>query len=127
RIHADRTPTMFHFATVAAAEAQVLRRIENVTRLGRVRALQADRMVLERGHVDVAPDTLFIDCTASAVDFREPQPAFQGCRVVLQLVRLPQPTFSAARLAYAEAHHGDESHKNPLCGSITFPRTLADY
>jgi len=108
-------------------EAQVLRRIENVIRLGRVRGLQADRIVLDQGHVDVQPDTLFIDCTASAVDFRVPQPVFQGDRIVLQLLRLPQPAFSAALTAYVEAHYSDESHKNRLCGSVPFPRTLADY
>ncbi len=127
RIDADQTPTMFHFATVAPGEAQVLRRIENVIRLGRVRALQADRIVLDRGHVDVKPDTLFIDCTASAVDFRVPQPVFQGDRIVLQMLRLPQPAFSAALTAYVEAHYDDESHKNLLCASVPFPRTLADY
>ena len=127
RIHADQTPTMFHFATVAPGEAQVLRRIENVMRLGRVRALQADRIVLERGHVDVEPDTLFIDCTASAVEFRAPQAVFQDDRIVLQILRLPQPAVSAALTAYVEGHYDDEAHKNRLCGSVPFPHTLADY
>jgi len=72
-------------------------------------------------------DTLFIDCTASAVEFRPAVPVFQPERIVLQMVRLPQPAFSAALTAYVEAHGGDDAQKNVLCASIPFPRTLADY
>src|ERR1017187_8209172 len=38
RIHPEPTPTMFHFATLAPAEAEVLRKIRDVVRLGRVEA-----------------------------------------------------------------------------------------
>jgi hypothetical protein len=127
RIDPTQTPAMFHLATVSPGEVQVLRSIDNVVRLGRVTALQADHMLLERGRVAVEPDTLFIDCTASAVEFRAPQPIFQGDKIVLQIVRLPQPTFSAALTAYVEAHYDDEAHKNRLCESVPFPHTLADY
>jgi len=127
RIHPEHTPTMFHFATLAPAEADALRRIRNVVRLGRVEALEAGRMLLEQGQVPVERDTLFIDCTASAVDFRPAQPIFQGDRIVLQMVRMPQPAFSAAMTAYVEAHYDDDVNKNRLCGSVQFPRTLADY
>ena len=127
RIWADRMPSMYHLATVAPGEVEVLRRIEDVVRLGRVVALEADRMVLERGSVAVEAGTLFVDCTASAIDFRPPQKIFQGDRIVLQMVRLPQPAFSAAVTAYVEAHYDDDRQKNRLCGSVPFPRRPADY
>ena len=127
RIHADHTPTMFHFATLAVAEAEVLRGIRHVIRLGHVLALEADRIVLDGGSVPVERDTLFIDCTASAVHFRPVQPVFQADRIVLQILRMPQPTFSAALTAFVEAHHDDDAHKNRLCGPIPFPETPSDY
>lgn len=127
RIFADHEPTMFHLATVAPGEVEVLRRIGDVIRLGRVTALEADRMLLERGSVPVEPATLFVDCTASAVDFRPPQEIFQGERIVLQMVRLPQPAFSAALTAYVEAHYDDDAQKNRLCGSVPFPHRPRDY
>ena len=127
RIHRDHTPTMFHLATIAPGEVQVLQRISDVVRLGRVQRLAADHMQLGRGRVPVAPDTLFIDCTASAVEPRPVQPIFQGDKIVLQLLRLPQPAFSAALTAYVEAHIDNEQDKARLCGTVPFPHTLADY
>jgi hypothetical protein len=127
RIHPDRMPSMFHLATVAPGEVQVLRQIRNVVRLGRVQALHADHMVLDQGQVPVAPDTLFIDCTASAVEPRETLPIFQGDKIVLQMVRLPQPAFSAALTAHVEATYDTDTQKNRLCGSVPFPHSLQDY
>ncbi|MGY1671955.1 NAD(P)-binding protein [Geodermatophilus sp. SYSU D00710] len=127
RVDRERTPGMFHLATVAPGEVEVLRRIRDVVRLGRVRALEAGRMVLDDGEVAVAPGTLFVDCTASAVRRRPVQPVFQGDRIVVQMLRLPQPAFSAALTAWVEAHHEDEEHKNRLCGPVAFPHTLDDY
>lgn len=127
RIHRDHTPSMFHLATLSPAEAEVLQRIHQVIRLGRVQSLAADHMVLDQGRVPVAAGTLFIDCTASAVEPRPLQPIFQGNQIVVQLVRLPQPAFSAALVAYVEAHGEGDAQKNSLCGTVPFPHTLADY
>lgn len=121
RIYPDHRPTMFHYATISEGEVAVLRRITQVIRLGRVRALQADRVVLEHGEMPVAPGTLFIDCTATAVERRPVQPIFQRGKLVLQLVRIPQPAFSAAMVAYVEAHYADDAQKNQLCTTIPFP------
>jgi len=46
---------------------------------------------------------------------------------VLQLVRVPQPTFSAAIIAYVEARGGDDGRRNRLCAPAPFPHRLADY
>lgn len=127
RIFPDHTPSMFHFATLAPAEAELLQKIRHVIRLGHVQSVEPDQLVLEQGRVPVEPNTLFIDCTASALNFRPSQPVFQPGRIVLQPVRMPQPAFSAAITAYVEAHFEDDARKNLLCGPIPFPRTLADY
>ncbi len=127
RIHHDRTPTMFHLATIAPGEVALLQGIHDVVRLGHVQALEPTRMLLQQGSVPVLPDTLFIDCTASAVEPRPVQPIFQDGQIVLQLVRLPQPAFSAALVAYVEAHFDDDKTRNRLCNTVPFPHTLADY
>ena len=127
RIHRDERPTMFHLATISAGEVAVLQRIRQVIRLGRVQRIEADHMVLDHGQVPVQADTLFIDCTASAVEPRPLQPIFQGDRIVLQICRLPQPAFSAALAAYVEVHGDGDADKNRLCGSVPFPHTLDDY
>lgn len=127
RIDRDRTPTMFHLATVSPGEVEVLRQVHGVVRLGRVRELHADRMVLDGGEVEVATDVLFVDCTASAVEPRPVKPVFQDDTIVLQMLRLPQPAFSASLIAYVESHDDDEEHKNLLCGAVLFPHVLEDY
>ena len=127
RIHRDHMPGMFHLATVSPAEVEGLRRIRQVIRMGRVQTIATDHMLLDKGRVEVAPDTLFVDCTASAVAPRAPQPMFQGDRIVPQLVRLPQPAFSAALVAYVEAHCEGDEQKNALCGVVPFPHRLEDY
>lgn len=127
RIDPTRMPGMFHFATLSRGELAVLRGIEDVVRGGHVTALASDAMTLEQGRVPVAPDTLFVDCTASAVRFRPPRPVFDGDRITPQLLRPPLVSFSAALTAYVEAHHGDDATKNRLCAPVPFTHTLADY
>ncbi|MDP1534227.1 MAG: hypothetical protein Q8L92_11680, partial [Rubrivivax sp.] len=127
RIDTQRMPSMFHLATMTPAEVAVLRRVQQVVRLGRVQAVHADHLQLEQGQVPVQPGSLFIDCTASAVEARPVRPIFQAGEIVLQMVRLPQPAFSAALTAYVEAHYEGDKEKNRLCGSVPFPQTLADY
>ncbi len=131
RIYPDHTPTMFHFATVSKGEIAILQRIKNVIRMGRVQALEPANMVLDKGHMAMEAGTLYIDCSASAVEPRAMPPIFDGHKIVLQLVRAPLPTFSAALIAYVEAHYPNdkdgEELKNKLCGNVPFPHSLADY
>jgi NAD(P)-binding Rossmann-like domain len=131
RIYPEHKPSMFHFATMSKGEVEVLRRIKNVIRMGHVQAIEADELVLDGGRVAIDAGTLCIDCTASAVEPRAMQPIFQPNKIVLQLVRAPLPTFSAAMIAYVEAHYGDDvnsdKQKNQLCGNVPFPENLQGY
>ena len=127
RIYHDQKPTMFHYATISTGEIDELRRITDVVRMGRVQSISTEAMVLDHGTVAVAPDTLFVDCTASAVEIRPALPIFDRDRITPQLVRAPQPAFSAALVAYVEAHYDDDAAKNALCRTVPFPETLAHY
>jgi hypothetical protein len=52
---------------------------------------------------------------------------FQGGRIVVQLLRAPLVSFSAALTAWVEAHHADDAAKNALCQPVPFPHTPAGY
>ena len=127
RIYPEHMPTMFHFATVSKGEIAILQRIKNVIRMGRVQALEPANMVLDKGNMAMEAGTLYIDCTASAVEPRARQTIFQPNKIVLQMVRAPLPTFSAATIAYVEAHYPDDDVRNKLCADVPFPQTLAEY
>ncbi|MBP6530522.1 MAG: hypothetical protein KA260_10400, partial [Burkholderiales bacterium] len=127
RIYPDQKPTMFHYATVSHGEATVLRQITNVIRMGHVKTIDASEMVLDGGRVPVRANTMFIDCSASAVERRPSLPIFQPNKLVLQIVRMPQPVFSAALVAYVEAHYDGDEVKNQICATVPFPDSLAGY
>jgi hypothetical protein len=127
RIDRGHTPTMFHYATISEGEVALLRQIKNVIRKGRVQAIEQSALVLDRGHESMDEQTLYIDCTASAVDPRPTLPIFQENKIVLQLVRAPLVTFSAAMIAYVETHYANDAQKNQLCGNVPFPKNLGGY
>lgn len=117
RIDPDVEPEMFHFATISEGEVEILRRIKNVIRHGRVTAIENGKLSFADGNVDVPEGSLFIDCTASAVPFEVRQrsgPLFRGDEIVLQPLHVPIVTFSAAVTAYLEAHFDDDQVRNAL-------------
>jgi len=127
RIDPAITPTMFHYATISHGEVDALRGVTNVVRKGRVTAITPAAIVLENGTEPAVPGALYIDCTASAVETRAPQPIFQGDLIVPQLVRVPQPCFSAALIAFVETHYEGDEAKNALCRTVPFPHDLRSY
>ena len=76
RVHPDPNPSIFHYATMSKGEVKVLRKIKNVIRMG-------------HGY---------------AVERRPTLPIFNDDKLTLQMVLIPQPAFSAALVAYVEAH-----------------------
>jgi NAD(P)-binding Rossmann-like domain len=127
RIDRDHIPRMFHYATISEGEVALLRQIKNVIRMGRVQAIDANGLSLDGGQLSMDAQTLYIDCTASAVEPRPMLPIFQENKITLQLVRAPLVTFSAAMIAYVEAHYADDAQKNQLCGNVPFPKDIAGY
>jgi hypothetical protein len=64
RIDPAVEPTMFRGAIVSLAEHQSLKQIERVVRLGWVRRIDTDRIVLDQGEVPNDGGTIHVDCTA---------------------------------------------------------------
>ncbi|WP_085338661.1 NAD(P)-binding protein [Aquidulcibacter paucihalophilus] len=127
RIDPHVRPTVHRYATVSTGEVAQLARIKNVIRKGRVSTISPTKVVLDGGEAHFGKDTLFIDCSASAVEDRPAVPVYQGDLIVPQMIRIPQPAFSAALAAYVEANYEDDATKNGLCGSVPLPRTLDMY
>lgn len=127
RLDQNVRPKMFHGATVSEDELAELRRIKNIIRMGRVTAIEADRIVLEQGDIPTGPGQLHVDCSASAITNTETKPIFQGDLITPQMVRSYQPVFSAAFIGHIEARFDDDTEKNRLCGVVPLPNHDTDY
>ncbi len=127
RLDTDVRPKMFHGATISEDELVELRRIKNVIRMGRVAAIEADQIVLEEGIIPTRPNTLHVDCSASAITNTDIKPIFEGDLITPQMVRSYQPVFSAAFIGHIEARFDDDKEKNRICGVVPLPNHDTDY
>jgi hypothetical protein len=127
RLDRNIRPTMYRCATVSLAELDQLRAVTNIIRMGHVRAITEDAIVLDSGSVPTAARTLHVDCTADGLAKRPAVPVFQEGRITIQNIRLCQPTFSAALIGHVEASLDDIARKNQLCSPIPYPDTDLDW
>lgn len=127
RIDPEVEPTMYRCATVSEAELEQLRRIKRVVRLGRVQAIERDRIVFAQGELATAPGTVHVHCSTSGLPRAPIEPVFQGERIVPQYVRRCSPSFSAAFIAHIEATMETDEEKNALCRPVRVPELPIDW
>ncbi len=127
RIDPSYPATMYRGTMLSAGELEALRQIEDVVRLGRVRRIETDRIVLEHGETPTSPEVLHVDCTARGLSDAPATPVFQPDRIVLQQVRYLSPSFNAALIGFVEAHRDHDSDKNRLCPPHAYPSTPDDW
>lgn len=127
RIDRKVEPEMFHYATISEGEVERLRTIGNVVRKGRVEAIEPGRMTLAGGEAEVPDDTLFIDCTASAVTPKPVSPQWEEGKITLQLLHVPLVTLNAAVTAFVEANFDTDEEKNALCKPVSFVDDIDGY
>lgn len=127
RLDSKVRPSMFHGATISEQELEALQQIRNVIRLGRVKSLERDKITLAHGTIETSPDTVHVDCSASAITNLSMKPVFAGNVITPQTVRPYQPVFSAAFIAHVEASYDDEETKNRLCAVVPLPNHDTDY
>ena len=119
RIDPEIMPTMIHGATLSVHELEALRRIKDIVRLGRVRAIEPDLLLMSGGEVPAPNGSLYIDCTASALQYSgDPGPVFTEDRIGIQMVRLYQPAFSAAMIAKIESLECSLKEKNAMARPV---------
>lgn len=127
RIDTDVMPTMFHGATISKLELEALRKVKNIVRLGRVKTLGLNKVVLEKGKLEAPEQQIYVDCTASAITNLETVDVFRDDLITLQTVRAYQPTFSAAFIAHIEATYDDIGKKNDLTRVVPLPNQATDW
>ncbi len=127
RIDESVEPTMYRCAVVSQAELAQLRRIKDVVRLGRVRSIDRTQIVLEHGSREADLDTLYVDCSAGAIQPPPKLPVFENDVVNLLMVRWCAPLFSAALIAFVESHFADTAQKNALCAPVPSPALPIDW
>jgi len=127
RIDQSCPTMMFRGTMLSSVELDALRHIEDVVRLGRVRRIEADRIVLERGEITTSPETVHVDCTALGLADAPATPIFEPGRIVLQQVRHLSPCFNAALVAFVESRRDDDTEKNRLCRPNPYPSSIGDW
>ncbi|MDT9600259.1 NAD(P)-binding protein [Sphingosinicella rhizophila] len=126
RLDSSILPTMYRCAIVSDGEYALVKQIQNVIRLGRVKRIENGKVTLERGEFRTSGDTVFVDCSACGIPRMAGQPVFQENRIVPQYVRQCAPTFSGALIAKIELMLEDDKSKNALCRPVPIPDRPAD-
>ncbi|MEO1041218.1 MAG: hypothetical protein AAFX52_02920 [Pseudomonadota bacterium] len=124
RIDQSVFPEMFHGATISRGELSVLRQVENVVRGLRVTSISSGSMLFGSEKRELPADTLFVDCTARAFNFKPPKPVFDGRRITPKVIRDGLVSFSAAAIAHVEANYETEDEKNALTSPIPYEEDL---
>lgn len=127
RLDKTVTPKMFHGATVSQLELEELRKIKNVVRLGRVKQIENNRIILEEGIIPTSVNHIHIDCSATAIAEHDIRPIFKDGVITPQTVRSYQPVFSASFIAYVEANYTDDKTKNEICQVVMLPNHDTDW
>ena len=128
RVDPRVAPTMFHGAMISEAELALLRRIEDVVRMGRVRAIERDAIVLDGGRIPTDERTIHVHCAARGLARPPLRPIFEPGRVTIQPVFWGGVGLQFAMLGVIEATiDGDDDVKNRLCPPIHYWDENADY
>ncbi len=127
RIDSLARATMYRITMLSPGEIDALVQIEDVVRLGHVRRIETDRIVLTHGEADTDRGVLHVDCTAHGLRNAPAVPIFGDGRIVLQQIRQNSPTFNAALIAFVEAHRDEDAEKNRLCPPNPYPSSIEDW
>jgi hypothetical protein len=127
RIDPRVAPSMFRGAIVSESEIELLRRIRHVIRMGRVRRIDADKIVLDEGCVPANPRTVYIHCASRGLSHPPLRPIFEPGRVTIQPFMFGLVCYQFAMLGVVEAAIASDAEKNRLCSPIAYWDVEADY
>jgi NAD(P)-binding Rossmann-like domain len=127
RIDRSVIPTMAKIPTIAQWEIDRLRTIEHVVRLGHIRRVEQDRLVLAEGDATIAKDAVVVHCAASGLRYSPLVPIWRREAITVQPIRLGFHCFGAALAGFVEATLGDDTEKNRLCPPSPFSNTPVDW
>lgn len=127
RIDPSLAPTMFRGAVISDAELELLRGIEDVVRLGHVRRIERDEIVLDEGRVPTSAGTVHVHCSARGLSRPPLRPIFEPGRVTIQPFLWGFACYQFAMLGMVEATVESDAEKNRLCPPINYWETNTDY
>jgi hypothetical protein len=127
RIDPTHVPTMAMTPTLGRWELDLLRRVEDVVRLGHLRHVARGELVLDRGSVRVPDDAVVVHCAAAGLRRPPLVPIWSHDAIRLQTVRAGFPCFGAALTGYVEATRDDDRDKNRTCPPNVYSDALADW
>ncbi len=127
RVDRGVAPTMFHGAIISEPELALLRQIEDVVRMGRVRRIERGEIVLDEGRVPTTERTLHVHCAARGMGHPPLRPIFEPGRVSVQPIQWGFACYQFAILGVVEATIADDSEKNRLCPPIHYWDRNEDY
>jgi hypothetical protein len=127
RIDPGVAPTMFRGAMISEAELGLLRRIEDVVRLGHVRRIGRDEIVLDEGRVPTSEGTVHVHCASRGLPRPPLRPIFEPGRVTVQPFLWGFACYQFAMLGVVEATVESDEEKNRLCPPIAYWDANTDY
>ena len=127
RIDPQVAPTMFRGAIVSESELHLLRRIEDVVRMGHVRRIERDEIVLDQGRVPTDERTVHVHCAARGLPRVARRPIFEPGRVTIQPFLWGFACYQFAMLGVIEATVESDEQKNGLCPPIAYWDENEDY
>ncbi len=127
RLDPSVTPTMLHGAILSERELELLRGIEDVVRLGHVRKIERDAIVLDGGRVPTDDRTLHVHCSSRGLARPACKPIFEPQRITLQPMMWGFVCYQFAMLGVVEATLASDDEKNALCPPIRYWDRSEDY
>jgi hypothetical protein len=127
RIDPGVPATQFRGALISEAELALMRRIENVVRLGYVRRIERDEIMLDDGRVPTSAGSVHVHCASRGLSRPPLRPIFEPGRVTVQPIMLGFACFQFAMLGVVEATVESDEEKNRLCPPIAYWDANIDY
>jgi hypothetical protein len=127
RIDPRVAPTMFRGAIVSEAELRLVRQIDDVVRMGHVRRIERDAIVLDEGRVPTEQRTVHVHCAARGLARPPRRPIFERERVTIQPFFWSFACYQFAMLGVVEATLEGDEQKNRLCSEIAYWDENEDY
>ncbi|CAD6519081.1 hypothetical protein LMG27952_01101 [Paraburkholderia hiiakae] len=127
RVDRGVAPSMFRGAVISEGELERLRKIEDVVRLGHVRRIERDEIVLDGGSIPTSEASVHIHCSARGLARRPLRPIFEAGRVTVQPFLWGFVCYQFAMLGVIEALVASDEDKNRLCAPIAYWDENADY
>jgi hypothetical protein len=127
RIDRSVAPTMCHGAVISEAEQALLRRIQDVVRLGHVRRIERDEIVLDEGRVPTNERTVHVHCASRGLAHPPLRPIFEPRRVTVQPFLWGFVCYQFAMLGVVEAAIESDDEKNRVCPPIPYWDQNRDY